>query len=115
MMRNWPVSSVTAVRIFSMRTGLEASTLTPGSTAPDVSRTTPVMEDCWPKATEGTTRRNAETSVTWVSVRMTISLHACRHVTAGHRVAPWGKYVVRELLRLFGGRINSNHLATENT
>src|SRR5262245_15481161 len=39
----WPSASVTTVRIFSMSAGLDASTVTPGSTAPDVSRTTPEM------------------------------------------------------------------------
>src|SRR6266849_6270635 len=43
MMRYSPRSSVTALRTFSMRTGLDASTVTPGSTAPDVSVTTPAM------------------------------------------------------------------------
>jgi len=37
--RNCPVPSVTAVRVFSMSTGLEASTVTPGSTAPEASFT----------------------------------------------------------------------------
>src|SRR5262245_39071530 len=37
-----PAPSVTTVRTFSMRAGLAASTVTPGSTAPDVSRTVPV-------------------------------------------------------------------------
>jgi len=36
---------VTAERTFSMSTSLEASTETPGRTAPDVSLTTPVMDD----------------------------------------------------------------------
>ena len=36
-----PSPSVTAERLFSMSTGLEASTVTPGSTAPDVSFTIP--------------------------------------------------------------------------
>ncbi len=40
-MRYCPVASVVAVRIFSISTGLEASTVTPGSTAPDVSLTVP--------------------------------------------------------------------------
>src|SRR5262245_17954589 len=38
-----PSLSVTTVRVFSIRAGLEASTVTPGSTAPDVSLTTPAM------------------------------------------------------------------------
>src|SRR4029079_5691190 len=42
-MRYSPRSSVTALRTFSIRTGLAASTVTPGSTAPDVTVTTPTM------------------------------------------------------------------------
>src|SRR5260370_1128555 len=40
-MRYSPRSSVTALRTFSMRAGLEASTVTPGITAPDASVTVP--------------------------------------------------------------------------
>jgi hypothetical protein len=36
-MRYWPAPAVTDERTISMRTGLVASTLTPGSTAPEVS------------------------------------------------------------------------------
>src|SRR5688500_7930137 len=43
MIRNSPLPSVTAVRTFSISAGLAASTVTPGSTAPDVSLTTPAM------------------------------------------------------------------------
>ena len=43
--RNWPDPSVTALRTFSISAGLVASTVTPGSTAPEASRTTPAM-DC---------------------------------------------------------------------
>src|SRR2546425_11947165 len=39
-------ASVTTLRTFSMSAGLLASTITPGSTAPDVSRTTPAMALC---------------------------------------------------------------------
>src|SRR5262245_55707506 len=38
-----PSLSVTTLRDFSMRAGLAASAVTPGSTAPDVSRTTPAI------------------------------------------------------------------------
>src|SRR4029453_10723589 len=38
-----PWSSLTAVRAPSISAGLLASTVTPGSTAPDASRTTPVI------------------------------------------------------------------------
>ena len=42
-MRYWPVSSVATDRTFSIRTGLAASTVTPGKTPPEASRTTPVI------------------------------------------------------------------------
>src|SRR6185295_11636817 len=42
-MRYWPAPSVTALRTFSIRAGLAASTVTPGRTAPDASFTTPAM------------------------------------------------------------------------
>jgi hypothetical protein len=45
-MRYWPVPSVTAVRTFSMRAGLVASTVTPGNIAPDASFTTPAITAC---------------------------------------------------------------------
>src|SRR4029450_9796055 len=45
-MRYWPVSSLTTERVRSIRTGLAASTVTPGRTAPEVSRTTPVIAAC---------------------------------------------------------------------
>jgi hypothetical protein len=46
MMRYCPVPSVTAERVFSMRTGLAASTVTPGSTAPEASLITPLIDAC---------------------------------------------------------------------
>src|SRR5712691_3152952 len=51
-MRYWPLPSVDAERTFSMRTGLAASTVTPGSTAPEVSFTVPVI-DPWAYADAG--------------------------------------------------------------
>src|SRR3990172_12629534 len=45
-MRYWPVLPETTDRTFSMRAGLAASTVTPGSTAPDASFTTPAMDPC---------------------------------------------------------------------
>src|SRR5262249_41492662 len=45
-MRYWPLPSVTAVRTPSINEGLDASTVTPGSTAPDVSLTTPAIALC---------------------------------------------------------------------
>src|SRR2546425_969650 len=44
--RYCPVPSVTTDRTFSIRDALDASTVTPGNTAPDVSFTTPVMLAC---------------------------------------------------------------------
>src|SRR4030095_2938553 len=62
MMLYRPSLSVTTLRAFSMRAGLEASTVTPGSTAPDVSLTTPAMplaDACWADAMFGTNRTPA--------------------------------------------------------
>ena len=44
--RYWPAPSVTTDRLFSISVGLAASTVTPGSTAPEESRTTPTI-DAW--------------------------------------------------------------------
>src|SRR5689334_6630392 len=54
--RYTPASSVTAERTFSMSAGLDASTVTPGSTAPDESLTTPVI-DAWAYADAGKIKR----------------------------------------------------------
>src|ERR1051325_6989107 len=60
-MRYWPVVSVMTERTFSMSAGLVASTVTPGRTAPDVSRTTPVMVAC-ADAVAGKSRRRERTA-----------------------------------------------------
>jgi hypothetical protein len=70
MIRYCPVSSVVAVRTFSINAGLDASTVTPGKTAPDVSLTTPVMDDCCADVMAGRSTRSSETNATWVSLRM---------------------------------------------
>src|SRR5690242_4239768 len=59
-MRYWPVASVTALRVFSISAGLDASTVTPGSTPPDVSRTVPAR--LCADAMLGTTARIAITT-----------------------------------------------------
>src|SRR5215467_705448 len=60
--RYWPVLSVIEVRTFSISAGLETSTVTPGSTPIEVSRTTPAIE-AWAKAIAGTNvRRHASES-----------------------------------------------------
>ena len=55
--RYWPRSSVTVDRTFSMSAGLEASTVTPGNTAPEASFTEPatvaVLVPC-ARANDGT-------------------------------------------------------------
>src|SRR5215218_5185059 len=53
-----PVPSVTAARAFSIRTGLAASTITPGNTAPDASFTRPASDAC-AKAANGTLTTSA--------------------------------------------------------
>src|SRR6266508_720266 len=42
----WPAPSVMTVRVFSINAGLDASTVTPGSTAPLPSFTTPAIATC---------------------------------------------------------------------
>src|SRR4029434_9101247 len=56
-----PVPSVTTVRVFSISAGLEASTVTPGSSAPEESLTTPAMDPC-ARAYVEKRRRTATTS-----------------------------------------------------
>ena len=57
-----PLSSVTAVLTLSIRAGLVTSTVTPGSTAPDVSLTSPAMAlDC-AAASVGSSRTSIATS-----------------------------------------------------
>jgi hypothetical protein len=65
----WPAPSVTAERTFSMSTGLAASTVTPGNTAPDASFTVPAIEAC-ANSEAGTTSRHARPKTTLVRTRM---------------------------------------------
>src|SRR5713101_9955314 len=64
-----PVESVIAERVFSIRTGLDASTLTPGSTPPDVSLTTPESV-AWAKAEAGIITSHANATIARVEPRM---------------------------------------------
>src|SRR3954462_3561309 len=50
MILYWPCASVDTERTFSINTGLAASTVTPGSTAPVVSFTPPVKPVSWARA-----------------------------------------------------------------
>src|SRR5688572_28495464 len=61
MMRYCPLPSVIAVRTFSMSAGLEASTVTPGRTAPDRSLATPVIDCARPTAGQARKRRTNPT------------------------------------------------------
>jgi hypothetical protein len=67
--------SETAVRTFSMSAGLEASTVTPGSTAPEVSLIEPAMT-AWANAAAGrvrrdpATRRNRTARIEYLMVRL---------------------------------------------
>src|SRR6185503_1723227 len=61
-----PDPSVAATRTFSMSAGLAASTVTPGSTAPDASLTTPAI-DAWANAATG--RTNNQVHVSRVLIR----------------------------------------------
>ena len=75
VMRYCPVPSVTAVRTFSMRTGLAASTVTPGSTAPDASFTTPEIEaPLWAEAVPEISSASTLAPRTLIQPRMNPSL-----------------------------------------
>ncbi len=65
-MRYCPRPSLTAVRTRSMRAGLAASTVAPGSTAPEESRTVPANV-AWPWASDGTTAHATTTNVRAIS------------------------------------------------
>src|SRR5688572_17605897 len=77
-MRYWPESLVTVVRCFSMRAGLDASTVTPGNTPPEASLTTPAIS-AWACAKVGTISANsAHTHKLDIPIRCTtasLSLH----------------------------------------
>src|SRR5262245_64822392 len=47
MILYWPARSVVVDRVFSIRAGLETSTVTPGTTAPLESLTVPAMAVSW--------------------------------------------------------------------
>src|SRR5262245_4271812 len=68
MIRYCPVPSVTADRVFSIRTGLETSTVTPGRTAPDASRMVPVSDPC--ANTGAASSRTPRTNRPFVAIRI---------------------------------------------
>src|SRR5687767_14861041 len=69
-MRYCPVPSLMTVRLFSMRTGLDASTVTPGRTAADASRITPAIV-AWACTTFGSSRVPASATATHRTRRIT--------------------------------------------
>src|SRR4029079_10455948 len=76
MMRYCPDPSETAVRVFSVNAGLEASTVTPGSTAPDASFTMPASDapPAWANTNAGVSRtRNARVTRDFADTRMLTS------------------------------------------
>src|SRR5262245_27561797 len=71
MIRYKPASSVVAVRAPSMRAGLLASTVTPGSTAPVVSLTTPAIALCASAAVgASSTNANADANRIFLPARL---------------------------------------------
>src|SRR5216684_615811 len=65
-----PELSVITDRTLSINAGLEASTVTPGSTAPDVSLTTPPMALVCADATAGSRASSATPQTMRANVRM---------------------------------------------
>src|SRR5688572_23985080 len=81
-MRYTPRSSVTAVRTFSMRAGLDASTVTPGSAAPEVSRADPAT-DAWASASAGQKAVRATTNTPLRKVRIARASNRLRRPRRG--------------------------------
>src|SRR5262245_8392413 len=77
--RYWPVPSVTTVRDFSMSTGLDASTVTPGMTAPEASLTMPAIAG-WENAGADKKRRKRMTADPVARARIE-GLQSVRHDT----------------------------------
>src|SRR5881296_3800013 len=84
------------VRVFSIRAGLDTSTVTPGSTAPDVSFTVPAIALC-ATAVPGTMSTHARVvAAAATSVRISLLLvkltspHGRRRADHAY-AAPWGQ------------------------
>src|SRR5438046_7064361 len=103
--RYWPVPSVTALRAFSISIGLEASTVTPGSTAPDTSLTTPVMVACCASTVTGTSRRTAG-RINDFAVRFTSDLHIQYPGAAGRLLGAHATARRYAVSRTFVARVN---------
>ena len=73
---------MTADRTFSISAGLDASTVTPGSTAPDVSLTVPAIALVCADATAGSSASSAAAKMNRANVRMRNLLLENRYVHA---------------------------------
>src|SRR5262249_52937393 len=107
MILYWPRSSVVTVRTFSISAGLDASTVTPGSTAPVASWTSPAIEPvpvCWAIA-----GADSNTQITNISIgreidRIVRSSFAVRVLEVSSRVdLPPGRGSFRGSLFLVAG------------
>src|SRR5689334_1631001 len=106
-MRYRPLPSVTALLTFSIRTSLAASTVTPGSTAPEVSLATPAIDD-WACATPGARINMTHSSNFHAFLRMyTISPEKVRIAPAFPAPHPaGGLHEPAEAACLYAHRIN---------
>src|SRR5678816_4217884 len=77
-----PSPSLTTVRTFSISAGLAASTVTPGSTAPEASFTVPEMDAC-ANAVIG----NSATQINPASIRNARNIYRC--LLLDNLVVPW--------------------------
>src|SRR5215831_2647945 len=105
--RYCPVPSVSAVRVFSMSTGLDTSTVTPGRTPPDGSLTVPAMVACASTVPGKTTAITASDAIL-KQLRMAIPPALCVlcHVEAYGRTSLIGQVGAGELA-LSAGRADS--------
>jgi hypothetical protein len=78
------VPSVTTERVFSISAGLDVSTVTPGSTAPDVSLTTPAIDACAKRtdARRSSTRTNDRTNP--INLHLQSVIASCQRGIEGH-------------------------------
>ena len=88
-MRYWPVSSVTARRVFSSKAALDASTVTPGSTASDESLTRPASVAC-ADADAGTATNHIATTTILLRARIKDLVPDLTHIYAQYQsIEPW--------------------------
>src|SRR5262245_54854082 len=86
-----PSLSVTTLRVFSISAGLDASTVTPGNTAPDVSLTTPAIplaDACCAAATDGNSNVHVTTMTPKPPRVRTIGSSFCHSLTGSELPMP---------------------------